>query len=408
METYQPVENWLDMVAYSGSGSEKTRINYRWSLDLFLKFTGTSAEQILKDYELVEDERDFKRKYALYVKRWIAKLQRLGYASKSIKTIVSAVKSFFLYNDLPLGRIPMARDIVTYHNRDITKEEITDFMSIANARDRAFFCVMAQSGLRPNTLCRLRLKHLEPDLSNGVIPCKINVPQDLAKGKYHSYFTFIGEESTRHLKNYFKTRSQLSRASLVFTKIGTEDPLNPKVLSVQFHDYAEKLRQKGILEFERKKKGKPATIRLYNLRKYFRKYANQAGFEYVEFWMGHKGPGVDNHYRPTDSEFHRALFKEKAMPFLRIEQPSPSDTEKIIEKQAEEIERLKTKMNGISGKLTELLDALDDSIKEERKHNLEFHHQVLEGFGSKLMGKGVERETILEVLREFIEDEKKS
>ncbi len=41
--------------------------------------------------------------------------------------------------------------------------------------------------------------------------------------------------------------------------------------------------------------------------------------------------GQEEHYRPRDVEFHRELYAEKAMPFLRLETATPTETEKTIE-----------------------------------------------------------------------------
>jgi len=201
--------------------------------------------------------------------------------------MVTAVRSFFKYNDLPLGHIPEVRAYVRYHNRDIDKKEIADILSVSHPRDRAFFAFMAQSGLRPTTLCKLRFKHIQRDFSSDTVPCQIDVPREIAKGKYQGYFTFIGPEAFRYLRNYLKTRDQLQPESYLFTKHGTEDPTTYSNMSIRFRKTALKLRKKGILQFTQEAIRKPSEIRLYSLRKFFRKYANQAGFEFVQFWMGH-------------------------------------------------------------------------------------------------------------------------
>lgn len=51
---------------------------------------------------------------------------------------------------------------------------------------------------------------------------------------------------------------------------------------------------------------------------------------------------MNKHYLTRDVEDHRKLYDEKAAHFLRIELTSPTETEKIIEKQQKEIEELKT------------------------------------------------------------------
>lgn len=98
------------------------------------------------------------------------------------------------------------------------------------------------------------------------------------------------------------------------------------------------------------------------MRKYFRKYANQAGFEFVQFWMGRiVKTGQEEHYRPQDPEFHRQLYKEKAMPFLRIEKATPTEAEKEIvdlrkelEKRDLEISKYKNKFENIEKEVSEL------------------------------------------------------
>lgn len=54
------------------------------------------------------------------------------------------------------------------------------------------------------------------------------------------------------------------------------------------------------------------------------------GFEHVNCVMGHTTKGSDSSYTPKDPEFYRELYIEKAMPFLRLETATPTETEKTI------------------------------------------------------------------------------
>ena len=119
------------------------------------------------------DDRKFKRKYARLIRALIVELSHKGLTVGSVKAYITSVKSFFKYNDLPLGYVPMGQYRTIYHNRDIKHGEIADILRVSRPRDLAFFCMMAQSGLRPYTLSRLRLKNLEPDFSRNTVPCKI-------------------------------------------------------------------------------------------------------------------------------------------------------------------------------------------------------------------------------------------
>jgi len=348
MERTKPVERWLANVAYQHSGSLQTERHYKHQLEAFCNFIGKVPEKLIKEYEQTTDfftERKFRRKYSQYIQDWIAQLSKQCYTKGSIRVMVASVKSFFKYSNLPLDFVPIGQNCIVYHNRDITRQETSEILRISNPRDRAFFAVLAQSGLRPYTICKLKIKHLEPDLSNDTVPLKIEVPKEIAKGKYRGHITFIAEESAQYLKDYLKTRSNLTSESWVFTKYGTEEQSSPKAFSHKFRKAARKLREKGLFKFEVRENGKPSELRLYSLRKFFRKHAGQAGFENVQFWMGHVvQAGQEEHYRPRDVEFHRKLYTEKAMAFLRLEQPTPTETDKVIQKQAVKIEMLEHKL----------------------------------------------------------------
>lgn len=356
------IQSWIDSVAYSHSKSLATEQEYRRNLKRFCNFIDETPEEILEECEKLTD-RQFRRKYAKYVRAFIGTLTRQEYTKSTVRVMVASIKSFFKYNDLPLAYVPVAKAKVVHHNRDITKEEITHILKIARPRDRAFFCMMAQTGLRPHTICELRLEHIQPDFGRNMIPCKINVPAEIAKGEYRGFFTFMSSESVQHLRDYLKKRPDLSLKSYLFTQHGTEKKLDRRTMSHIFRDAIIKLKRKGIVDYEQKKKGKPGSIRLYNLRKWFRKQANQAGFEFVEFWMGHVvKTGQEEHYRPQDVEFHRKLYAEKAMPFLRLETATPTETEKTIEelkKQLKEREQEIKVLKETAVKLQPLLEFIN-------------------------------------------------
>jgi site-specific recombinase XerD len=352
-QTYDVVQSWIDNVAYSHSKTLNTAAAYRHNFKLFCQFIGSTPEEILADYER-SNERDFKRRYAQFIRSWISSMAREEFVSSTVVGRVGAVKSFFKYNDLSLGHVPIGKVSIEFHNRDIAKEEILLVMEGSRPREKAFYALMAQSGLRPETICKLQMKHLEPDLSKGTVPCKIDVPKEITKGQYRSFFTFIGEDALRYLKAWLSTRKNLTSESYLFTSYkqeGPDAPLDRSSISHRFGILALKLKGSGKLSYEQKKKGRPSELRLYNLRKYFRKYANQAGFEFVQFWMGHiVNAGKEENYRPQDVEFHRELYREKAMPFLRLETSTPTETEKTIEAQAQEIKDLREQLKAAQEK----------------------------------------------------------
>jgi len=352
MAKFDVVKAWIDNVAYSHSKSENTEREYRYNLTRFCDFIGKTPEQILKEYEEMTD-REFRRKYARYVRALISHLMNQDYSPSTVVNSATTVKSFFKYNDLPLGHIPVGKRRVIFHNRDITKNEIEQILKASRPRDRAFLCMMAQSGLRPLTLCSLKLKHIEPEFSEGKIPCKIEVPEEIAKGEFGSYFTFIGEESVKHLKAYFVSkRPGIDPEDYLFTSHGSEKQLSTKSISGIFVRILENLKESGKMDFEQKQEGKPRNVRLYNLRKFFRQKAgHQASIEYVNFWMGHRTdykaphiPASDVHYfSREDVEYQRAIYKT-AMPDLRLETATPGETEQTIMELRKQVTELNEKL----------------------------------------------------------------
>ena len=205
------------------------------------------------------------------------------------------------------------------------------------------------------------------------------------KGRFQEYFSFIGKESVNYIKDYLKTiDSKLGLEHLLFGSFGHEDkPVAPGILTHIFGRIVIKLRSKGVMNFETMEKSlkvetrnhRPlrdtvtrSTIRLYNLRKFFRKHAGMAGQDFVNFWMGHTAAlGVDLHYFSRDVEHHRKIYAEKAMPYLRLESSTPSQTEKQIEDLRKENVGLRQQLDAIQRKTTALEELLERVQKLEQK-----------------------------------------
>ncbi|MHA2315572.1 MAG: tyrosine-type recombinase/integrase [Candidatus Hermodarchaeia archaeon] len=387
MEQLDPVETWLANVAISNSDSKSTRDLYKSNLQRFCSFIGKTPKQILEDYNS-SSERELRRRYAQYIQAFGAAQSKKKLTPCTIASRIGAVKSFFKYNDLPLAFIPAPRLRVTYHNRDITHEELRLILGASRPREKAFFAIMAQSGLRPDTICNLKYWNIKEDLIHNRIPCKIEIPEEIAKGKYHSYFTFIGEEAFKYLRAYLNIRPDIADEDYLFLKQGTKQKTSPKSISNLFARTVKKLRNKGLMEVKQKGRKKPRDVRLYNLRKWFRKHAHEAGFELVQFWMGHiVRAGQEEHYRPTDVEFHRKLYAEKAMPFLRLETATPTETEKVFTTLKQEnrelrdqIENLETVMQKIYQKVfhEEIEQEKIDKLLEEDARSREQEIEKLE------------------------------
>jgi len=405
---FDPVNSWIDNVQYSHSNSELTAKQYRRQLRIFTEFIEKTPQQILEDYDGMTD-REFRRKYAQYLRALISHM-RQEYTPGTIASYVGAIKSFFKYSDLPLGYVPTGRFGVTYHNRDITREEIAQIIAYANIRARAFFCMMAQSGLRPNTLCKLRYEHIQEDFEAGTIPMKIDVPRELAKGCYRNYFTFVGPETVRMLKLYLNTRPNVKPENYLFTQEKSDKPVDRKFFSKTFNRILRKLEERGVIKIREREYRKPAELRLYNLRKFFRKYATPAGFENVQYWMGHiVRIGQDEHYRPTDPEWHRKLYQEKAMPNLQIEGATLYEKGSAIarlERQLAEKDNQIEEVNRIMADVLQRFKALDDREAELARREKDVQFLQSGGVMIGYYGKHVTEELREEVKRAYHQAQK--
>jgi integrase len=356
------VERWLRAVAFSHSNSHNTRLGYLNYIERFFEFAQTNPEQIQADYDNM-DEKKFKQKYTPLIIDFGAKVNYEKFSPSSVSKSINTPKSFFKYHSLPLNFIPSPKEYAIFHNRDIIKEEVEEIIKVAEPRERAFYVLMVQSGLRPNEICSLRIESLENLLDeNPPVPNLIRIPQEDAKGKYSEYFTFCGKESIYYLKEYIKRRSNLTPEAYLFTKEDNETQIDTDLVSHVFRRTVVKLKKQNVLDFKNKKSAKANRneIRLYNLRKYFRNHAN-AGADYVNFWMGHS-LGVDDHYfSKTDVEQHRTKYKQFALPSLRIDARTPNQTDQTItelqdklEMQRKELQEKKAEIENLKANLEQL------------------------------------------------------
>lgn len=363
---YNPIQAWLINTSASNSSSNTTQYEYNIVFAQFIQFVEKTATQIIKEYENSTD-RKFKRTYAQYIKAYINTLHQEGKAPNTIRTRIGIIRSYFKYHDLPLGYIPKTKPRITYHNRDITHEEIKLIINSSRRRERAFYAIMAQSGLRPDTICNLKYENIKEDYENNTIPCKIDIPQEITKGKYHPYHTFIGEEAIKYLQAYLNVRPKLKDETYLFLSDDNQNQVNPKTISRFFAKTVQKLHENGLINLKQIKENKPHDIRLYNLRKFFRKYANQAGFENVEYWMGHTGK-IDEHYRPKDPEYYRKAYTEHAILYLKFETATPTETIKTQQRIEQENKDLKDQIEKLEAIIQKIYEKVfHEEIKYERQ-----------------------------------------
>lgn len=372
-----PLEIWQQKLSSLNSNSKTTFKSYLVCFKEFCTFIESTPEELVQQWHqarstgnMLDRDNYIENIMSLADQYLTALVSAKKYSSGSIANRFSAVQSFFKYMRIPV-QIQIPKRFTAYHNRDITDEEVNLIIDAAPSfRDRVYYTMMAQSGLRPVTLCQLKYKYVKEDLEANRIPCLIRIPKELAKGKYRDYFTFVGAESVEALKQYLKTRPPMSDEDYLFTvqranKRTTEPHLTEIAISAKFNLLVRKLK---LLPNEQYEKGqerydKPKELRLYSLRKWFRNTV-RAPEKFTQFWMGHTLSNDDEHYFTQDAEKHREEYT-KVQDNLRIHPIQPQNVEvETLTKQLEEERGKREELETSIQKLTKDLELFKKEFVE--------------------------------------------
>jgi integrase len=318
------VDVWLEKAC----NSPKTKKLYSERFKLYARFIGMSPDQIVSTWREVRynfaQREAFLNEHSELIEKFYCTLK--NYAPMTRRGMLIAVLSFYKHNHIPIDVRIKQRVYVVYHNRAITKEEVRRILDHANLRDRTFFLIMLESGLRPNTIVQLRYRHIKEEFEKGIIPMKIELDADMLKDNVGKRFTFIGEDAHRCLKEYLAPRMPLKDDEPIFKGVHPRKQkgefITPNLFSLQFNKIVKKL---GIAKQINNKRARQ-NLNLYCLRKYFRNNIRVSDPAYREFWMGHS-LGTDRHYfdawleDPNIVEKHRQEYA-KAYPSLRVYEPT--------------------------------------------------------------------------------------
>lgn len=334
----QHMEDWLSEVCES----PKTEVSYVRNIGLFSKFAvarNLDLEGIVEAWRKVKradinEREDFLDVWSDLVRAYNTRIKK-RYAPLSVKNLLSTVKSFFSYWQIPIRVKLPKRACVIYHNKDLTREVVRQILTFASARDRVMWLLMAESGMRADTIVNMKYWQIREDFEAERIPMKIMLPSSSLKDHVGDRFTFIGEDGYRELKQYLEGR-RLEDQDYVFAseRPGRVEGLQFSVasLSVKFSRVVIKLNLAKPTE-----KHKPKPIRMHSLRKYFRNNI-KADSAYIKFWGGWS-LGTDAHYISRDPEKHREEYR-KGYAYLRIYDIEPmisrEDIERIVEVRVEE------------------------------------------------------------------------
>jgi len=382
------VEDWMT----ARCESPKTREHYKFCLSHWVEFCrdrfGKDALSMVEGWRAVkrlgENERECWLEEWQDVVRSFNTWMKPKFAPMTCKNLMSTLKSFCRYWNIPLTVDLPNRPCVIYHNRDLTREEIKQLTSFASARDRVIYIVLVESGMRVGTAVRVKYWQIKEDFEKGRVPMRIVLPASEVKDRVGDRWTFIGDEGYAALKEYLARRMPLTDDTFVFASekqgkvIG--DQFSPASISVKFNRLVQKLGIDKSVSIDpntgKLRKGerpKPKKVRLHGLRKYFRNNM-RCDSSFREFWMGHT-LGTDEHYVTRDVERHREEYA-KGYVYLRLGNANQDETVKQIEEQRKGNVALKDQLTKAMVKLNEFETSRKD--QEEKLSRNALHIEVLE------------------------------
>lgn len=188
---------------------------YLRNLGLWLEYLDKDPESIIEFAQ--GDFEEFKGSIADQIRKMEREGKQGAYISTSMKPLISYLKFHNVNVKLSLNIKNENRNLNTEKEIVPSKDQLSAVLRVSkNLRDRAAISLMAFSGLRPVSIGNdegndgLRLGDIEDldldSLEFSKIPAKIKVRAENSKTRL-SYFTFLGNEGCKYLKEYLRERN---------------------------------------------------------------------------------------------------------------------------------------------------------------------------------------------------------
>ncbi|MHA1834109.1 MAG: tyrosine-type recombinase/integrase [Candidatus Baldrarchaeia archaeon] len=331
------VKRWLNNFE-----RETSRRNYLYALNLFVGYRKKNPDVLVReakaDPETMED----------CLKEFYHHLKNLGYAAKSRIILYGAVRSFFTWNGVKLGKRPRGFGKgVTYEGRRLlTRTEIARMIDVSSSlRDKAIIAVAAWSGQREGILRALKWGMVREQIEHGNDIVVVRVPAVLLDGDGRNvnkteteYMFAFGGEAIEYIRKMMEQRKEwgepITDDSWLFRsyrvhrpgtlnpiplpKNSKSTPLKPNKLNLVIQRAAEKAGiQKSV---KRLKDGKSQhEVHLHAFRRYWKHQMRKAGInddEFLNFILGHKPP-YEGAYDKYTEELIVKLYRQ-ASPYLSL------------------------------------------------------------------------------------------
>lgn len=319
------VKRWFENLK---EGSERTGDVYLVWLQQFVDFTKASPTASIQRFKSGESG---KKQVQDSLFDFIQHLKEKGLAPKSMNGALSAVRSWFRWNECLITRQIKIRGTKTTptleDERLPTKQEVNQALNFGDLRQKICFGMTAFAGLRFISTSKLRIKDLldvrikdsQVIVDNQNTRVRVTV---LASKNRLQYFCFLPAQLTEWIHEYLQSRlrdgEQLGPESLL---VVTRERHFSKG---RFVEKAAPLTRNSVAKDVRlcfRAAGQKA--RPYVLKSYYSMALQSAGltFDKTEFYLGHVGPmnlnyGMRKELPPEKVEELRTEFVRKVEPVL--------------------------------------------------------------------------------------------
>ena len=294
-------ENVRPFMLFSKSiDNETTREGYIEALKQFLKFCDSSSYE-----DILYTEKECENKLIDF----LISLSERGLSKSYINKCFCGIRRFYEINDYNLRWTKIRRFISSSQkqkkDRPYDREELKKMIEYADLREKIIITLCSSSGIRIGALPFLKVGNLEPITVQGFSIYRLCIYE----GDKEEYTTYCTPECRKYLEEYISYRQRHGEtihknSPLLIKEFNTKKiervETNPKQMSYHsLRRFTRKLRNlSGVLKSD-------IVYENHGLRKYFDTTCIKAGVNnlFVEMMMGHKLPGMINHYfKPTESD----------------------------------------------------------------------------------------------------------
>jgi len=316
------IERWYRNVS---RGSPITAEVHLRRLSLFCEQNGLTPK------ELIDLGRKDRKKLEDMIEDHTTRMESEGKSPGYIAGILKGVKSWLVHNEVELKRK------VKISNRGATptiddervpdKEELKALLMYGDERASAAICLIAQSGLRLETLGNEKgndgltigdlpeLEVYEDRVEFIRIPTMIVVRSSLSKAK-HKYFTFLPKEGRDHLAAYLNKRLShgekfTSETPVIATKMGYRNEQETESQFMTTRNVSRIIREAMRPRF----KWRPYVLRAYfDTQMLLAESHGKLPHPYRVFFMGHKGD-IEARYTTNKGRLPENLIEDMRRTF---------------------------------------------------------------------------------------------